>query len=139
MNKRLAPLGITSASGQSIAGLLLAAWCTTSLAATGVDIECPETNLQRPMIEVDIPMPLLNLPTLTVDIAEHGVDSSAAIDDAIVDDSIPPSAAEVGDEADESDSGEAPTNDVLPTATRLPGVSEADLPSVRRQMYRTDI
>ena len=110
-----------------------------SFAATGVDVECPETKPQRPLIEVEIPVPLVNLPTLTVDIAEHGVDSAAAIDEKIIDDTIPPPAADVGADEVENDSGEAPTNDVLPTATRLPGVSEADLPDVRRQMYRTDI
>lgn len=143
MKSRLVPAKNALLSGSGITALLLAAWCSPTIAATGVDVECPETERQNRLVAADIEMPQLVLPSLSIDVADHGVDSSAAIEDEIVDPPLTSPAVSSGDEAADSPTevkeADATLDEVAPTATRLPGVSETDQPRFRRQMYRTDI
>ena len=143
MTTRLAPTNNALTCGSGLAALLLVAWCSPTLAATGVDVECPESEAQNRLVATDVQIPQLELPALNISVAEHGVDSSADIEDEISD---PPLASptvtngkeaeEVAEDIDDADDG---ISDTSPTATRLPGVSESELPRFRRQMYRTDI
>ena len=83
---------------------------------------------------------------------DHGLTDSAAdmndpASDPTAEKLTSPALVEVADVSltDSSDSSSAkeddavPVNDLPETAVRLPGVSEADQPRFRRQMYRTDI
>ena len=80
---------------------------------------------------------------MTIDVADHGLDSSADIQEQIVEVPLAGPAVPSTDADDaavpEVDEAETPINETPPTATRLPGVSETDQPRYRRQMYRTDI
>ena len=143
MVTRLVPSKNALLSGSGITALLLTAWCAPSLAATGVDVECPESERQHKLVAADIELPQLVVPSLKIDVADHGVDSSAAIDDEIVDPPLTSPAVSSGDEDHDTSTdvkeADATLDDAAPTATRLPGVSETDQPRYRRQMYRTDI
>ena len=143
MKTRLVPSKNALSSGPGFTALLLVAWCSPTLAATGVDVECPESERQNRLVATDIELPKLVLPTLKIDVADHGVDSSADIEDEIVDPPLTSPAVSSGEEVDEATTevkeADATLDDAAPTATRLPGVSETDQPRYRRQMYRTDI
>ena len=141
MRPRQVPAGNALSSRPVFVALLLAAWCTSSIAATGVDVECPETERNSALATLDITLPALAIPSLTIDAADHGVDSSAAIKEEIVDRPLASPAISAADEEDvtEVDETETANTEAAPAATRLPGVSESDQPRFRRQMYRTDI
>ena len=143
MIARLVPTKNALTRGSALVALLLAAWSAPTLAATGVDVECPESEPQNTLVATDIEIPQLAIPSLNVDVADHGVDSSADIEDDITDPPLASPAVTSGDDAEDAaaDVDEADTglNEAAPTATRLPGVSETDQPRFRRQMYRTDI
>ena len=142
MITRLKPSKNALASGPGLAALLLLNWCLPGLAATGVDVECPETERESNFVTA-VELPTLAIPSLQIDIAEHGVDSSANIEAEIVDPPLASPAANTGSDEDEAatdiEGADATRNETAPTATRLPGVSETDQPRFRRQMYRTDI
>lgn len=143
MTIRLVPSGNTLLCGSGITALLLAAWCSPTLAASGVDVECPESERETGLVAADLEIPELVIPSLAIDVADHGIDSAASIDEEIVDSPLATQVISSGDESEDSapdiDEGDAPLDDAAPTATRLPGVSETDQPRYRRQMYRTDI
>lgn len=142
MRTRLVPTKHTLAHAAGLAALLLAAWSAPLLAATGVDVECPESDPQNKLVATEVELPKIT-PSLKVDVADHGVDSSADIEDEIIDPPLASPAVSQGDEAEESaaevDEADAGLNETSPSATRLPGVSETEQPRFRRQMYRTDI
>ena len=141
MRQGLAPSKNALLSSSGIAALLLAAWCSPSLAATGVDVDCPETAERSELIVAEITAPALTIPALTVEVADHGTATSDSIDDEFVDTPLAaPAASAASDEPETADSKETdqPVQE-SPAATRLPGVSEADGLRFRRQMYRTDI
>ena len=152
MTARLAPSGAIRYSGTAIAGLLLlGAWTGPAHASSGVDSECPEV---RNSLEVS----QITAPALAIQVVDHAVSSSAEIDEKIDDtkrnansEVVPELSAATrellqevfGDEeqedADVIDEADSTPSELPPTATRLPGVSEEELPRFRRQMYRTDI
>ena len=143
MTTRLVPTKNRLTSGPGIAALLLAGWCLPGLAATGVDIECPESERDSKLVVTDVELPQLEIPLLRIDVADHGVDSSANIEAEIIDPPLAsPAASATGDEDENTndvDEADATHSEAAPTATRLPGVSETDQPRFRRQMYRIDI
>jgi len=124
-------------SGPGIAVVLLAGWCAPAIASSGVEVQCPEADNERQLTVAEIAAP-----SLTIEVAEHGVDSSAAIDDEIDEPKAlapVPMPAEYDDDSVGDKESSPPRIESLPTATRLPGVAESDLPRLRRQMFRTDI
>ena len=143
MTTRLVPTNNALKSGSGLAALLLAAWCSPTLAATGVDVECPESEPQNQLVATNIEIPQLDIPSLKISVADHGVDSSSDIEDEISDPPLASPAVTKGEEveeaAEETEDADAGVSDTSPTATRLPGVSESEQPRFRRQMYRTDI
>ena len=126
-------------SGSGIAGLLLAAWTVPVFASSGHDARCPEADADAKIRAAELISPALTIPALTIEVTEHGVDSSADIDEEIVDSPRLTPSADSEEVVREVDPTTAPRNETLPTATRLPGVSDSNLPRFRRQMYRTDI
>ena len=143
MTTRTVPTNNALACGSGFAALLLVAWCSPTLAATGVDVECPESEPQNKLVATNVEIPELEIPSLKIDVAEHGVDSSSDIEDEISDPPLASPAVTKGEEVDEAaedvEDADAGVSDTPPTATRLPGVPESELPRFRRQMYRTDI
>jgi hypothetical protein len=141
-----------------LAGILLGALCLPAIASTGVAVDPPEA-------ETDLKEPALAAPSLALDAPERAASTTVDMDDEIVasGSQSPASPARLSsngqialqqllDETEEiemfspiseqpaaesTQTGEA--DGVPPTATRLPGVSESDMPRFRRQMYRTDI
>lgn len=141
-----------------IAVSLLCLWCLPTLASTGVDVPCTESESRLDSAEIVGP-------SLSIDVADHAVDSSADIELEITDsvafsptrparlssqgkvvlqqvfDDLQesPMSSPVTDEMREETDDQADDSETPPTATRLPGVSPSDLPRFRRQMYRIDI
>jgi len=125
--------------------LLLGVWNVNALASNGFDTHCTEASNELPAAEIPAP-------SLAIKVAEHGLSSAAADMDAPVAEPGSESVASPAlagvttepptDEEKEPQGAKESTNTAreLPgTALRLPGVSDADLPRFRRQMYRTDI
>ncbi len=127
------------------AALLFGVWSGSALASNGFDAHCTESNDA-------LPAPKIPAPSLTIEVAEHGLTFASADMDATAakpgsEPAVSPALADVTkklstenlDEqagADESfDTNTQPPGSAL----RLPGVSEANLPRFRRQMYRIDI
>ena len=129
----------------STVALLLGAWSTSALASNGFDTDCTETDNA-------LPAPQIPTPSLTVEVAEHGLtiasahlDAPAAIpgnesvvSPALADVAKKPSTDDLDKQADADESTGFNTQPPGP-ALQLPGVSDANLPRFRRQMYRTDI
>jgi len=140
---RLVPSKNALLSGPGLTSLLLAAWCLPSLAATGVDVECPETKANIALASTELAVPELTNPALELDAADPTGDDSAAIEDEIVARPLASPAVSASEQDDERatdvETSDASGNETTPTATRLPGVSATDQPRFRRQMYRTDI
>ncbi len=135
MTTRPTASGISRRGALGASGLLFAACCAPALAANGVDATCAEASADRQLSAREIATP-----ALTIDIVEHGVDSTAAIDEDLIDSTLIVPAAEAAEQDDARiDETDTPQHEIPPTATRLPGVSDSDLPRFRRQMYRTDI
>lgn len=129
------PKNATSATG--IAGLLLALLSVPALASTGVDVHCPESD--KELNTVEISEPALKS-ALKIEVADNTVDSEDGVADEITDDPAESTkAATPRLSSSGNDDGSTPRDEAPPTATRLPGVSDSDLPRFRRQMYRTDI
>ncbi len=127
------------------AALLLGAWSASALASNGFDTHCTEANDA-------LPAPEIPAPSLTIKVAEHGLTIASAPMDAPAarsgsESAVSPALADVTKELSTDDPDEqagaddsANTNTQLPgAALRLPGVSDANLPRFRRQMYRKDI
>ena len=114
---------------------VLVAWCLPALASSGINVECndalgpfdtptisaapslaarTETSLKEILVTAPIKMPTL---------ADTAADSGA----------------EDLDDPEPGDEPPARNRETAPIITRLPGVSEAALPSFRHHMYRTDI
>ena len=131
------PTGLTVVIG------LLAAASLQAVASTSIDPECPGMGIVPAAIE--IPPPSLRIEKTDLGSAERlPVASSAPVAEA----PAPTLATEVLDEllgkqaenADELvDAGDTQQPELPPSATRLPGVDDEDMPRFRRQMYRTDI
>lgn len=136
MTQRSAPpRNVTSATG--IAGVLLAVLSVPTLASTGVDVHCPESD--NDLNTVEISEQALN-PALKIKVADNTVDSEDGVADEITDDPAESAkAAAPRLSSSGNDDGTTPRNEAPPTATRLPGVFDSDQPRFRRQMYRTDI
>ena len=127
------------------AALLLGAWSVSALASNGFDSHCVEaTN--------ELPAPEIPTPSLNIEVAEHGITRASADMDAPAaashsDSSVLPALADVAtktssdavEEQSGADESASTTSERPESALQLPGVSEADLPRFRRQMYRTDI
>ena len=125
--------------------LLLGAWSVSALASNGFDAHCAEaTN--------ELPAPEIPTPSLNIEVAEHGMTQAASDMHAPEaasrsESSVLPALADVptkssNDAAEEQSGADESANTAIEpsgTAIQLPGVSEADLPRFRRQMYRTDI
>ena len=143
MTTRSVPSKNALTCGSGLAALLLTAWCAPTIAATGVDIECPESEREQKLALTDVEIPELVIPALKIDVVDHGVDSDASIDDEIVDPPLTSQAVSSSESSDDTatdiDDADVAPEESAPTATRLPGVSDTDQPRYRRQMYRTDI
>ena len=143
MTTRLVPSKNALLSGPGFVALLLLGWCLPGLAATGVDIKCPESERENNLVVTDVELPRPAIPLLKIEVTDHGVDSEADIEAELVDPPLISPAASTSSDEDEAttdvEGADATRNDAAPTATRLPGVSETDQPRFRRQMYRTDI
>ena len=129
----------------STVALLLGAWSASALASNGFDTHCTEANDA-------LPAPKIPAPSLTIEVAEHGLSIASVHMDAPAAKSrsksaVSPALADVTrqlstDDWDEQAGADesAGTNTQPPgAALRLPGVSDANLPRFRRQMYRIDI
>jgi hypothetical protein len=127
------------------AALLLGAWSASALASNGFDTQCTEANDA-------LPAPKIPAPSLTIEVTEHGLTIASAHMDAPEAKSgsksaVSPALADVTKQLSTDDLDEqagtdesAGTNTQPPgAALRLPGVSDANLPRFRRQMYRIDI
>ncbi len=127
------------------AAVLLGAWSMSAVASNGFDTHCTEATDA-------LPAPEISIQVLTINVVEHGLisvtaDMVAPAADSVSDAVVSPALADVttkssSDAADKQAGVDesAPTANELPgSALQLPGVSEADLPRFRRQMYRTDI
>ncbi len=127
------------------AALLLGAWSASAFASNGFDTLCTEANNA-------LPTPTIPAPSLTIEVAEHGLtiasadmdtpaaksDSKSAVSPALADVTKKLSTDDLDEQAGADES--AGTNTQPPgAALRLPGVSDANLPRFRRQMYRIDI
>ena len=111
------------------ATLLFGAWSGSALASNGFDAHCAESNDA-------LPAPEIPAPSLTIEVAEHG--SESAVSPALADVTKKLSTDNLDEQAGADESSD--TNTQPPgSALRLPGVSEANLPRFRRQMYRIDI
>ena len=143
MTARLVAPKYTLLSGT--AALLLGAWSASALASNGFDTHCTEANDA-------LPAPKFPAPSLTIEVAEHGLTIASVHMDATAAKSgsksaVSPALADVTkqlstDDLDEQAGADesAGTNTQPPgAALRLPGVSDANLPRFRRQMYRIDI
>lgn len=135
----------THALISSAAVLLIASLSSSALASNGFKSDCDEAN--DPLPSVAVPAP-----SLTIVLADHGLtDSAADMKDPAADpgneELSSPALAEAttsksqdnSDSETETEEDAVPVSDPPETALRLPGVSEADQPRFRRQMYRTDI
>jgi hypothetical protein len=123
----------------------LGAWSASALASNGFDTHCTEAD------DV-LPAPKIPAPTLTVEVAEHGLTiasahmdapaanpgSESAVSPALADVTKNPSVDDLDEQAN-ADESTGPSTQPPRSVLRLPGVSDADLPRFRRQMYRTDI
>ena len=129
----------------STVALLLGAWGTSALASNGFDTHCTEA-------DDALPAPKIPAPSLTVEVAEHGLTIASAHMDAPAakpsnESAVSPALADVTknlstDDLDkQADADESTGSNTQPPgpALRLPGVSDENLPRFRRQMYRTDI
>ena len=143
MTTRLVPSRKALLSGPGLVALLLSGWCLPGLAATGVDVKCPESEREKNRVVAEAESPRLAIPLLTIDVADHAVDSEADIEAEIVDPPLASPAVNTSSDSDETandvEDADGAINEAAPTATRLPGVSDTDQPRFRRQMYRTDI
>jgi hypothetical protein len=118
----------------------LGAWSASALASNGFDTHCTEADDALPA------------PSLTVEVAEHGLTiasahmdapaakpgSESAVSPALADVTKNPSVDDLDKQADADESTRSSTQPPR-SVLRLPGVSDANLPRFRRQMYRTDI
>ena len=125
--------------------LLLGAWSASALASNGFDTHCTEA-------DDALPAPKIPAPSLTVEVAEHGLTiasthmdapaakpgSESAVSPALADVTKNPSVDDLDEQADADESTRSSTRSPR-SMLRLPGVSDANLPRFRRQMYRTDI
>ncbi len=143
MTARLVAPKYTLLSGT--VALLLGAWSASALASNGFDTHCTEANDA-------LPAPKIPAPSLTIEVAEHGLSiasvhmdapaakshSKSAVSPALADVTRQLSTDDLDEQAGADES--AGTNTQPPgAALRLPGVSDANLPRFRRQMYRIDI
>lgn len=143
MTARLVAPKYTLLSGT--AALLLGAWSASALASNGFDTHCTEANDA-------LPAPKIPAPSLTIEVAEHGLSiasvhrdapaaksgSKSAVSPALADVTKQLSTDNLNEQAGADES--VGTNTQPPgAALRLPGVSDANLPRFRRQMYRIDI
>ena len=125
----------------SAAVLLLGGWCSSALASNDVTAEC------EALPAVEIPTP-----SLTIRRVDHGLtDSAADMKDAATEpgnervnspalaEAASTNSTDTTDTEAEADENAVPVSEPPETAVRLPGVSAADQPRFRRQMYRTDI
>ena len=122
--------------------LLLGAWSASALASNGFDTHCTEA-------DDALPAPKIPAPSLTVEVAEHGLTVASAHMDAPAakpgsESAVSPALADVTknpsvDEQDDADESTGSSTQRPRSVLRLPGVSDANLPRFRRQMYRTDI
>lgn len=125
-----------------ITALLLACVAVPALASSGIDVHCPETDEARARATADIAAPVLQPPALNLEVTDHGVDSQVESGNELIDTTLVAPAAQSAEPAADGDAGEAtqtPRAEAPPATTQLPGVSDADLPRFRRQMFRTDI
>lgn len=123
--------------------LVLAAFSAAAVASSGIDMYCPETDGNRDLTTAEITAPALQIPSLMLDAAGHDLDTPAtAIDEENGDTALVAPAAQSAEHALNAEAvqeTEGSANDIPPTATRLPGVSETNQPRFRRQMFRLDI
>jgi len=125
--------------------LLLGAWSASALASNGFDTHCTEANDA-------LPAPKIPAPSLTIEVAEHGLSIASVHMDATAaksgsESAVSPALADVTRQLSTDDLNEqAGADESVGTITqppgaalRLPGVSDANLPRFRRQMYRIDI
>lgn len=76
MRPRLAPPTMTARWRSSLAALLLSTACGPAVASSGVEVDCRERVHELPVADIVAPSLHLNLER-----ADHGLTSSAAIDD----------------------------------------------------------
>ena len=127
------------------AAVLLGAWSMSALASNGFETHCSAATRALPAPEIPVP-------SLTVKVVEHGLTSAAADMDAptaesVSEPDVAPALADVttkssGNAVEKQagvDESAGTASEPPGSALQLPGVSEADLPRFRRQMYRTDI
>ena len=127
------------------AALLLGAWSVSAFASNGFDTHCTEANNA-------LPTPKIPAPSLTIEVAEHGLTIAAAEMDTPAAKSdnksaVSPALADVtkklsADDLDEQAGADESANTITQppgAGLRLPGVSDENLPRFRRQMYRKDI
>lgn len=136
MDRETAPARVTISAAGIAAVLLTGAWCGPALGSSGIDI-----SRERADHSMAGPNPAARSPSLTA----HADSALAEIldDDAVkmpaLSDAVTRSNIESGEEPDKPQDDTAVSDDSPAIITRLPGVSDAALPSFRRQMYRTDI
>lgn len=116
--------------------VLAGAWCLPAVASSGVSLHCDQAAATGPAAELT-PTPSLAAHTESAmqEILESEAVQVPTLADATVESAVDD--VEDSDTADEAVTRRTETPPVV--TTRLPGVSEAILPSFRRQMYRTDI
>ncbi len=123
--------------------LLLIVGCSSAFASSGFKTHCSEATDQPPTPE--LPVPSLNVQVVDHGLIEVAADMKAPATEPGAEKITSPALAEVAtsienSETDKQDNNSAVSDsDPLGTALRLPGVSEEDQPRLRRQMYRTDI
>jgi len=129
----------------STVALLLGAWSMSAFASNGLDTHHTEA-------DDALPAPKIPAPSFTVEVAEHGLTiasvhldapaakpgNDSAVSPALADVTKKPSTDDLDKQADADESTGSNTQPPGP-ALQLPGVSDANLPRFRRQMYRTDI
>ena len=127
------------------AAVLLGAWSMSALASNGFETICSAAARALPAAEIPVR-------SLTIEVVEHGLTSAAADMDAPTAESVSeavvsPALANVttkslGDAVEKQvglDETAGTASELPGSALQLPGVSQANLPRFRRQMYRTDI
>ena len=137
MEKDTAPATATFSAAGIAAVLLAGAWCGPAFGSSGIDFGCDssERALAEPPAVANLsPALAANTESALAEILDDDAVKMPVLTDAVTRSNIDSVEETEALQDDTTSDEETPA-----VVTRLPGVSEAVLPSFRRQMYRTDI